>query len=61
MRRRSAVSASRKSSSRARPSMRWTSIPSAAKMQAYSHPMTPAPITASRRGSRLMARMESLS
>ena len=36
-------------------------MPSAAKMHAYSHPMTPAPTTARRAGRRLMVRMESLS
>ena len=43
---------SRNGSSSSRPSTIQTSVPSAAKVQAYSLPMTPAPTTASDRGSR---------
>src|SRR5207253_913039 len=55
-RRRSEISLSRKGRSRSRPSTRVTSTPSAIKMEAYSQPMTPPPITARLLGMRSICR-----
>ena len=54
------ISRSTKSSRRFRLSMTVTLIPRAAKIEAYSSPMTPAPTTVSDRGSLFIPRIPSL-
>ena len=48
-------------SSSVRASIIWIGTPRAPKIEAYSHPMTPAPITAREFGVRSRLRIESLS
>ena len=56
---RSTISASRNDSSGSLRSIRWTSVPSAANIDAYSQPITPPPRTAIEAGSRSISRIES--